>query len=109
VLTPLPGTELYRKWRDRADDQHYELYDLFHSVIPTRLRLEEFHREFTSLYRTAVRSSWYLLPNTLILLHNLLARRVSLSDVYRLARGVRYSLSPRFYLRGHLASSPGRS
>ncbi|MEW5932543.1 MAG: radical SAM protein, partial [Bacillota bacterium] len=62
VLTPLPGTELYRKWRDRLMTNNYELYDLFHSVIPTRLRLEEFYREFTSLYRTAVRSSWYLLP-----------------------------------------------
>lgn len=106
VLTPLPGTELYHEWRDRLATTNYELYDLFHSVIPTQLRLEEFYREFTSLYRTAVRSSWYLIPNTLILLRNLLAGRVSLAHVYRLARGVRWSLNPRFYLRGHLPGSP---
>jgi len=106
VLTPLPGTELHREWRDRLTTTDYELYDLFHSVIPTRLRLEEFYREFTSLYRTAVRSSGYLTPNMLILLRSLLGGRVSLWHIYRLARGVRYSLNPRFYLRGHLASSP---
>lgn len=109
VLTPLPGTELYRKWRDRLITSNYELYDLFHSVIPTRLKLEEFYREFTSLYRTAVRSGWYLVPNALILLRNLLAGRVTFSHVCRIARGVRCSLNPRFYLRGHLVGSPGHS
>lgn len=109
VLTPLPGTELYRRWRDRLITTNYELYDLFHSVVPTRLKLEEFYREFTSLYRTAVRSSWYLLPNVMILLRNLLAGKVSLSQVWRIARGVRCSLNPHFYLRGHLAPAPGES
>ncbi|MDI6895208.1 MAG: radical SAM protein [Bacillota bacterium] len=109
VLTPLPGTDLYRKWRDRLTTSNYELYDLFHSVVPTRLKLEEFYREFTSLYRTAVRSGWYLVPNVMILFRNLAAGRVSLSHVWRIARGVRCSLNPRFYLRGHLAGSPGKS
>jgi len=109
VLTPLPGTELYRKWRDRLITTNYELYDLFHSVIPTRLKLEDFYREFTSLYRTAVRSSWYLIPNLFILLRNVMAGRVSLPHIWRIASGVRCSLNPRFYLRGHLADLRGRS
>ncbi|MBC7339011.1 MAG: cobalamin B12-binding domain-containing protein [Firmicutes bacterium] len=109
VLTPLPGTELYRKWRDRLTTTNYELFDLFHSVVPTRLKLEEFYREFTSLYRTAVRSSGYLIPNLLILLRNVVTGRVSPGHVWRIARGVRCSLNPRFYLRGHLAGSPSGS
>ncbi len=51
VLTPLPGSEL---WRDRYDElltHDYSCYDCLHAVLPTRLPREEFYKEFANLYR----------------------------------------------------------
>ncbi len=51
VLTPLPGSEL---WRDRYDElltHDFSCYDCLHAVLPTRLPREEFYKEFANLYR----------------------------------------------------------
>lgn len=51
VLTPLPGSEL---WKQRYDDlltHDYNCYDCLHAVVPTRLPREEFYRQFANLYR----------------------------------------------------------
>ena len=51
VLTPLPGTNLYRQKRDELLTRDYSCYDTMHSVLPTRLPREEFYRQFANLYR----------------------------------------------------------
>ncbi len=51
ILTPLPGTRLYR---DRYNDlltHDYSCFDTLHAVLPTRLPREEFYQHFASLYR----------------------------------------------------------
>jgi radical SAM superfamily enzyme YgiQ (UPF0313 family) len=50
VLTPLPGTLLYREQYDRLLTHDYRCYDTLHSVLPTRLPREEFYRQLASLY-----------------------------------------------------------
>ena len=50
VLTPLPGTRLYRERRDQLLTDDYTCYDALHSVLPTRLPREEFYRRFAALY-----------------------------------------------------------
>lgn len=51
VLTPLPGTALYREKHTQLLTHDYSCYDTMHSVLPTRLPREEFYRQFANLYR----------------------------------------------------------
>jgi radical SAM superfamily enzyme YgiQ (UPF0313 family) len=51
VLTPLPGTDLFRQQYDQLLTFDYSCYDALHAVLPTRLPREEFYRQFANLYR----------------------------------------------------------
>ncbi len=51
VLTPLPGTELYRQMFDDLLTHDYSCFDTLHAVTETRLPREEFYRHFASLYQ----------------------------------------------------------
>jgi radical SAM superfamily enzyme YgiQ (UPF0313 family) len=53
VLTPLPGTDLHRETTGDILTRNYELYDVFHSVLPTRMDPEAFAAAFFKLYRRA--------------------------------------------------------
>jgi radical SAM superfamily enzyme YgiQ (UPF0313 family) len=54
VLTPLPGTDLHDEVGDRLLTHDTDFFDFIHTVLPTRLPLEEFFDELTGLYRWAV-------------------------------------------------------
>jgi radical SAM superfamily enzyme YgiQ (UPF0313 family) len=54
VMTPLPGTELHERNRDRLLSDRHELFDMLHSLLPTRLPAGRFYSEMTSLYTSAV-------------------------------------------------------
>jgi len=51
VLTPLPGTQLYRDRRDDLLTDDYSCFDTLHAVLPTRLPRETFYQHFADLYR----------------------------------------------------------
>ena len=51
ILTPLPGTDLFEELRDQLIMTNYELWDLMHAVLPTRLPIREFYAEFADLFR----------------------------------------------------------
>lgn len=51
VLTPLPGTQLYRDRRDDLLTDDYSCFDTLHAVLPTRLPREKFYQNFADLYR----------------------------------------------------------
>jgi radical SAM superfamily enzyme YgiQ (UPF0313 family) len=51
ILTPLPGTDLYRDRYGELVTHDYRLFDALHAVLPTRLPREEFYKEFAGLYR----------------------------------------------------------
>ncbi len=53
VLTPLPGTELYRQRAGELVTDDYRCFDCLHAVTPTRLPREEFYRQYAELYRQA--------------------------------------------------------
>lgn len=46
ILTPLPGTQLYKAKRDELLTEDVRLFDLLHAVTPTRLPREEFYRRY---------------------------------------------------------------
>ena len=51
VLTPLPGTELYRERHSQLVTHDYTCYDTLHAVLPTRLPREEFYQRLAELYQ----------------------------------------------------------
>ncbi|MBP7052186.1 MAG: cobalamin-dependent protein [Phycisphaerae bacterium] len=51
ILTPLPGTQLYRDRCHELLTHDYSCFDTLHAVLPTRLPREEFYRHFAGLYR----------------------------------------------------------
>jgi radical SAM superfamily enzyme YgiQ (UPF0313 family) len=59
VLTPLPGTELYKQRKDELLTDDYRCFDALHAVLPTRLDREEFYRQFANLYRQTDLSPYY--------------------------------------------------
>jgi hypothetical protein len=48
VNTPYPGTETWLTEARRLESRDYRLFDIQHSVLPTRLPLEEFYRELVA-------------------------------------------------------------
>ncbi len=54
VLTPLPGTDLWADVEEDVNTEDWELFDIAHSVLPTKLPLHEFYREYAGLWAHAV-------------------------------------------------------
>ncbi len=59
VLTPLPGTELYRQRAGDLVTDDYRCFDCLHAVTETRLPREEFYRQYAELYRQADLSPYF--------------------------------------------------
>ncbi len=59
VLTPLPGTELYRLRHDQLLTHDYTCFDTMHAVVPTRLPREVFYQHFAALYRQTKLGPYY--------------------------------------------------
>lgn len=57
ILTPFPGTEFYDEVVDDLISTDTRLFDLAHSLFPTRLPVEQYYREFSRLNRKAA-SPW---------------------------------------------------
>ncbi|NIM11421.1 MAG: radical SAM protein [Candidatus Aminicenantes bacterium] len=51
VLTPLPGTELFKETSQHLAIKDYDFYDFAHSVLPTKLERDEFYKQLAALYK----------------------------------------------------------
>jgi len=51
ILTPLPGTDLWDSVKDRVNTRDWEMYDIVHAVLPTKLPLDEFYAEYSRLWQ----------------------------------------------------------
>jgi hopanoid C-3 methylase len=61
ILTPLPGTQLYRRYREQLLTTDHRLFDLLHAVLPTRLPRPEFYAQMSRFYpETESSVSWAL-------------------------------------------------
>ena len=54
VLTPLPGTDLWDTAKDAVTTHEWEMFDIVHAVLPTKLPLDEFYEEYAGLWRTTL-------------------------------------------------------
>jgi radical SAM superfamily enzyme YgiQ (UPF0313 family) len=50
ILTPLPGTQFFQEKLKDLTTHNYELFDFLHTVLPTKLPLEEFYANMARLY-----------------------------------------------------------
>ncbi len=57
VLTPLPGTQLFDEREHELLTREWDYFDFVHSVLPTRLPLEEFYAEYADLLEHALSPS----------------------------------------------------
>lgn len=49
ILTPLPGTDLYRQIHDQITIHDLDYYTLTNAVLPTRLDEELFYQRYATL------------------------------------------------------------
>lgn len=89
VLTPLPGTDLFREVEKKIVFRDYELYDFIHSVLPTKLDPKDFYREFASLYSAAYIRSGVLKRRSSRIIRDIAARRLSLRHIIKILRAAR--------------------
>lgn len=101
VLTPLPGTSLYRQLREHVLTEDCELFDLLHAVIPTSLVLSDFYAEMAGLYRSAYSRGPLLVELLRVLWGDLSRGNLSLFHMRRLAEAARTLTDARYYLAGH--------
>jgi radical SAM superfamily enzyme YgiQ (UPF0313 family) len=53
VLTPLPGTDFYEEVKGKLITRNYDLFDFIHTLLPTKLPLDEFFDNLNFLYMNA--------------------------------------------------------
>jgi len=97
ILTPLPGTELFSRVKEKLVTSNYELFDYVHAVLPTKLKLDDFYREFTELYKTGYAWSQIGWEGAAAILRNAFA----VSHLVLMLRSALDSVNPQNYLAGH--------
>jgi radical SAM superfamily enzyme YgiQ (UPF0313 family) len=97
ILTPLPGTDLFDRVKEKLVTTNYELFDYVHAVLPTRLRLTEFYQEFTDLYKTGYAWSQIGWEGVAAILRN----TFSISHLISMKHAAWASVNPTNYLAGH--------
>ncbi len=104
ILTPLPGTALFEQVQEVLTTRDWDMFDLAHAVLPTKLGLERFYREYAHLY-TAVYSPGVLVKRTWDALFNRQGRSLGNLPgpalVWKSLGTLRCMTNPREYLLGH--------
>ncbi|MFQ5744944.1 MAG: hopanoid C-3 methylase HpnR [Acidobacteriota bacterium] len=76
IETPYPGTEMWHTAAQRLTSRDYRLFDILHAVLPTKLPLREFYKEYvrTNPAMVAGPSGWRQFAYALTAAPTLLAR-----------------------------------
>lgn len=98
VLTPLPGTKLYEELKEKVVSCDFNLFDIAHSVLPTKLSLEEFYTEFCGLYKISYSSLKLILEGTIAYL----TKGFKLSQLMKMLYSAKKLSDPRYYLKAHM-------
>jgi radical SAM superfamily enzyme YgiQ (UPF0313 family) len=97
ILTPLPGTDLFARVKEKLVTSNYELFDYVHAVLPTKLKLADFYREFTELYKTGYAWSQIGWEGAAAILRH----TFTFSHLMSMKRAAWDSVDPTNYLAGH--------
>ncbi len=101
ILSPFPGTDLYNMVKEDLLTESFELMDFFHTVLPTKLPLDEFYEEFFELYKRAypfkefiksiVERKAVLSPRMISMNYKVRKRMASLRSHHDLVRGANWA------------------
>jgi radical SAM superfamily enzyme YgiQ (UPF0313 family) len=108
VLTPLPGTDLWDETAASIQTFDWELFDIAHTVLPTKLPLQDFYREYAALWKHAVDVRYRIegkVKTHLGLLAALATRRVTLAAIRKGMRMGNVLSNPKSFLRAHSESA----
>jgi radical SAM superfamily enzyme YgiQ (UPF0313 family) len=104
ILTPLPGTDLWDDAKRNVTTENWEMYDIVHAVLPTKLSLEDFYDEYSGLWRHALDVRYKLRGRmrTYVQLGAALAtRKVTLKAVRNGMNIAKVFSRPETFLRAH--------
>jgi radical SAM superfamily enzyme YgiQ (UPF0313 family) len=104
VLTPLPGTDLWDETEAEINTRDWELFDIAHTVLPTKLPLDEFYEEYAGLWKHAMDVRYKVegrLRVNLGLAAAVATRRVTLTALRKGMRMGSVLSSPTSFLRAH--------
>ncbi len=104
VLTPLPGTDLWDETEASIQTRDWELFDIAHSVLPTKLPLDEFYREYAGLWKHALDVRYQIegrMRTHLGLLAALATGRVTMTAIRKGMRMGSILGNPASFLRAH--------
>ncbi len=110
VLTPLPGTDLWDEVESEVQTRDWELFDIAHAVLPTKLSLEDFYSEYAGLWKHVVDVRYRLygkMRTKLAILTAIATGKVTLKAI---RKGMRMGMgsvlsNPHAFLRAHLESA----
>ncbi len=104
ILTPLPGTDLWDTAKTQVKTHQWEMFDIVHTVLPTKLPLDDFYAEYSRLWRHTldVRYRTRGRMRTYVQLGAALATgKVSLHNVRRGLGMAKTFSKPETFLRAH--------
>jgi radical SAM superfamily enzyme YgiQ (UPF0313 family) len=107
IITPLPGTDLWDEQKDNVVTEDWELYDIAHTVLPTRLPLHEFYKEYCGLWSHAMDVRMKIrgrLKTNLEILAALASGKVTLKALRKGMRMGKVLSNPKHFLSGHESS-----
>ena len=100
IYTPFPGTELFKRLKDKLTTKNWELFDAVHAVLPTKMNLKEFYQEFSKLYKISY-------PRLDLGWHGLQALAKSIGQwdsfiqFWNMVRAAHIMANENYYLAGH--------
>ena len=104
VLTPLPGTDLWDETAGEIQTRDWELFDIAHTVLPTKLPLQDFYQEYAGLWKHALDVRYEVegkLKTHLGLLAAIATRKVTLTAIRKGMRMGHVLSDPASFLRAH--------
>jgi len=112
VLTPLPGTDLWDEVEPQVTTRDWELFDIAHTVLPTKLPLEQFYAEYAGLWKHAVDVRYRAHGKFKTQLAILMAIATGKVTLKAIRKGMRMGMgnvlsNPGTFMRAHL-ESPAR-
>ena len=100
ILTPLPGTDLYKTMESKLVSNDPRHFDFLHTVLPTRLPIEKFYERYAQLYQQTgmkMNGMLQLVRDKIITIDDLRAFKAKFQDL----------INPEVYLRS-LSMEPVR-
>lgn len=106
VLTPLPGTDLWGEVSDQVTTDDWELFDIVHSVLPTKLGLKDFYEEYSRLWDWSLQVRYKhrgKMKTYLAMVMAIATGRVSLNAIRKGMNMARVFSNPDTFMAGHSA------